>query len=54
MLQPIAQVWLLVVFAIAGVIAGLAQMHAVRACPCCKLYVGRSEPRCPHCRCRLD
>jgi hypothetical protein len=54
MLAPLAQLWILVAFAIAGVLVGLAQMYAERWCPCCKLQVTRSASSCPHCRCRLN
>jgi hypothetical protein len=51
---PLAQIWILAIFAITGVIAGLAQMRAERQCPCCKQMVGRSIRICPHCRCRVE
>ncbi len=54
MLAPLAQLWILVVFAIVGVLAGVAQMLAERSCPCCHLQVSRTASKCPHCRCRLD
>jgi hypothetical protein len=54
MLAPLAQLWILIAFAIAGVLVGVAQMYAERWCPCCKLQVTRSASTCPHCRCRLD
>jgi hypothetical protein len=54
MLAPLAQLWLLVAFAIVGVVAGVAQMLEHRACPCCGAEVGRGVSRCPHCLCRLD
>jgi hypothetical protein len=54
MLAPLAQLWILVVFAIVGVLVGVAQMNAERLCPCCRLQVSWLASRCPHCRCRLD
>ncbi|MBI3748552.1 MAG: hypothetical protein HY262_06880 [Chloroflexi bacterium] len=55
MLAPLAQLWILVTFAIAGVLVGVAQMYdAEHWCPCCKLQVSRNASTCPHCRCRLD
>jgi len=52
-MPPLAQLWTLVIFAIAGVVVGLAQMRAERECPCCRQMVSRSVQRCPHCRCRV-
>jgi hypothetical protein len=52
MLEPIAQVWLLIGFAIAGVLVGVAQTFADRTCQCCRLLVSRMAPTCPYCRCR--
>lgn len=43
----------LILFAITGVLAGVAQMRAERLCPCCGQSVARSYVRCPHCRCRV-
>lgn len=54
MLPPLAQLWILVVFSLVGVLAGVAQMSAARVCPCCRLDVSRTASKCPHCRCRLD
>ncbi len=54
MLAPLAQLWILVVFAIVGVLAGVVQTRADRQCPYCRLQVSRSATRCPHCRCHLD
>jgi hypothetical protein len=54
MLAPLAQLWILVVFAIVGVVAGVAQMRQDRPCPCCGSQVGRGPDRCPHCLCRMD
>lgn len=53
MLAPIAQLWLLVVFAIVGVLVGLAQMVSEVSCSCCGLSVSRTLSTCPHCRCRM-
>ncbi len=54
MLAPLAQLWILVVFSIAGVLVGVAQMSAERVCPCCGLWASRSAAKCPHCRCNLS
>jgi hypothetical protein len=54
MLGPLAPLWMLALFALVGVVAGLAQMYAERSCPYCKLQVSWSVSTCPHCRCRLD
>jgi hypothetical protein len=51
--DPIWPLWLLVGGAVAGVVAGVAQMTAARTCPWCKLPVSRSMKTCPHCRSRL-
>ena len=53
MLAPLAQLWLLIVFAIAGVLVGVAQMVSERPCSCCGIRVSRMASRCPHCRCRM-
>ena len=53
MLEQNAQLWILIGFAIIGVLAGLAQMNAQRTCGCCGLDVSRGETRCPHCRCHM-
>ncbi len=52
MISP--QIVLLIIFAIFGVIAGLAQMHEDRPCPYCNAILTRAISRCPHCLCRLD
>jgi hypothetical protein len=54
MFGPLEPLWILVVFAIVGVLGGVAQMNAERMCPCCRLHVSRTLSKCPHCRCRLD
>ena len=53
MLQSLAPLWILIVFAIAGVLVGMAQMDAERTCPYCRLQVSWNDSTCPHCRCRL-
>jgi hypothetical protein len=54
MLASLAPLWILVAFALVGVIAGIAQMQADRWCPYCKLQVNWGVSKCPHCLCRLD
>ena len=54
MLTSLAPRWILIVFAMIGVIVGVAQMNAERWCPYCKLQVTWNVSTCPHCRCRLD
>jgi hypothetical protein len=54
MLAQLPQLWLLIVFSVAGVFVGLLQAHEARQCPYCGLDARRSMTRCPHCRCRLD
>ncbi len=54
MLGPLAQLVILVVFALIGVAAGVFQMHDARVCPCCGSQLARGPARCPHCLCRLD
>lgn len=49
----LAQLWILVAFALVGVAAGIAQMRSVRECSCCHNVVSRRLERCPYCRCRL-
>lgn len=54
MLGSLAPLWILVIFAMVGVIAGVVQMQADRWCPYCKLQVSWGVSKCPHCLCRLD
>ena len=54
MLAPLAPLLILIVFTVAGVIIGVAQLSTERWCPYCKLEVSWQASTCPHCRCRLD
>lgn len=54
MLLPLAQLSIMVLFAVAGVLVGIAQTTVDRSCPYCKLSVSPRASKCPHCRCRLD
>ena len=49
-----AQVVIIVVFSLVGVLAGVLQSMAERTCPCCSLSVSMWASKCPHCRCHLD
>jgi hypothetical protein len=53
-IAPLAPLWILVVFALIGVLAGVAQTLADRWCPYCKLQVNWNASKCPHCKCHLD
>ncbi len=53
MLTQQAQVAIIVMFSLVGILAGVLQSMAERTCPCCSLSVSRSASRCPHCRCHL-
>ena len=53
-IAPLAPLWILVVFALVGVLAGVAQTLADRWCPYCKLQVNWNASKCPHCKCHLD
>jgi hypothetical protein len=54
MLAQLPQLWLLVVFSIAGIFIGVLQSREAVQCRYCGLEARRSLERCPHCRCRLD
>jgi len=53
-LASLAPLWILIVFAVVGILVGVAQESTERSCPYCKLQVAWKVTTCPHCRCRLD